>query len=202
MPPSILSSPNELVIRRPGMPFSILKRINNGTVFDTPDHSTVVISVDGACSGNGTPSARGGWGVYFGPDSPYNMSYALFGKIRQTSQRAEITAAAMGLGKIAWCLGTQDAVELQPHISRVIVVSDSQYMVDGMTDWVYRWKKNGWRDNTGRKVVNAAGFQLIEKNMGALASNGIRVQFWKVGRERNTEADALAGRATRVESEF
>ena len=59
------------------------------------DERTVVIFIDGACSGNGTSGAEAGIGVYFGPNSPHNVSCSISGA--QTSQRAELCAALRAL---------------------------------------------------------------------------------------------------------
>ena len=47
------------------------------------------IYTDGACRGNGTPHARAGYGVYYGPNDPRNISERLSGA--QTNNRAELT---------------------------------------------------------------------------------------------------------------
>jgi RNase H len=62
-------------------------------------HPTIGLYIDGACPGNGHPSAKGGIGVYFGQDSPYNISAALPGPT-PTSQRAELLALAAALKQI------------------------------------------------------------------------------------------------------
>ncbi|KAJ3278496.1 hypothetical protein HK104_002289 [Borealophlyctis nickersoniae] len=53
-------------------------------------HAPIFVYADGACSQNGSFGARGGYGVYFGPNSPYNVSKPLQGPA--TNQRAELTA--------------------------------------------------------------------------------------------------------------
>lgn len=179
-------SPSNLIA--PGTPFTRLRI----AVYSDPhtiflDKSSVVISVDGACSSNGTPSARAGLGVYFGPGSPYNMSARISGT--QTSQRAEIRAAVRGLERAAGLL--QDDFSIR----RLVVMSDSQYVVQGMTEWVFRWRDNGWKDARGHEVANATDLKELDELIERLAEDGIDVEFWKVDREDNTQADELARRS-------
>jgi ribonuclease HI len=59
----------------------------------------VIVWTDGACSNNQERKlASAGVGVYFGPNSPFNISEHLRGNI-QTNQRAELTAVIRALGK-------------------------------------------------------------------------------------------------------
>ncbi|KAH8731098.1 hypothetical protein GQ44DRAFT_699359 [Phaeosphaeriaceae sp. PMI808] len=57
-----------------------------------PDVSSLVVLINGACRGNGTPSAQASYGVYFGPNSPRNTHGLLPKALTQTSTRAEIEA--------------------------------------------------------------------------------------------------------------
>lgn len=83
-----------------------------------PD-SPVSLSVytDGACTKNGKPGAKAGYGVFFGDDNPYNLSEPLEG--HPTNQRAEMTAALEAM-RIVLNHG------LVARGGRVIVHSDSQ----------------------------------------------------------------------------
>ncbi|QKD49417.2 uncharacterized protein FOBCDRAFT_196854 [Fusarium oxysporum Fo47] len=56
------------------------------------DGSSVIIQIDGACRGNGTRSARGGWGAFFGPQSEYNSWGLVPPNAPQTSTYAELYA--------------------------------------------------------------------------------------------------------------
>jgi len=53
---------------------------------------SLVVHIDGACRGNGTPTARPSYGVFFGEGSPYNTYGLLPSNLPQTSTRAEIEA--------------------------------------------------------------------------------------------------------------
>ncbi|KAJ7606632.1 ribonuclease H-like domain-containing protein, partial [Roridomyces roridus] len=148
------------------------------------DARTVVAAIDGACAGNGTPSARAGVGVFFGPNSPHNLSEPITGT--QTSQRAEILAATKALQQASLLL--RDVLT----VGKVVLICDSQYVVGAMTEWVFGWQDNGWKNAAGKPVQNKAEFQALDKLIESLQEDGLDVEFWLVGRGDNTQADELA----------
>jgi ribonuclease HI len=153
------------------------------------DERTVVVWIDGACKNNGTQAgtARAGVGVYFGPQSPHNISKRIEGV--QTSQRAEINAALCALQVVE-----RELLD-NLNVSRVVLVCDSQYVVDAMTKWVFTWQENGWEDAHGRPIINSRDFKKLDSLIVELAEEGIDVSFWQVSRMDNAEADSLAKRA-------
>jgi hypothetical protein len=99
----------------------------------------ILVFIDGACARNGTPSATGGYGVYWGPDSYYNVCKPLKASQPQTSQRAELTAAIVALNQIE-----RESKEWDEPSNFYILVSDSAYLVNSMTDYVYKWRENDY----------------------------------------------------------
>ncbi|KAJ3943793.1 uncharacterized protein N0V96_006726 [Colletotrichum fioriniae] len=89
------------------------------------------IYIDGASAGNGTPSARAGVGVYFGPNDARNISEPLEGE-SQTNQRAELTAV---LRALEYTSVTQD----------VQIWTDSEYAKNCVTRDCQKWMANGWK---------------------------------------------------------
>jgi len=148
------------------------------------DTRTVLISVDGACSGNGTPSARAGVGIFFGPNSPHNVSESISGS--QTSQRAELLGAIKALHKAATLLENVTSVDC------IVLLSDSKYVVGAMTEWIFAWKENGWKNANGGRVENKAEFEELDAVIERLEEDGLDIKFWLVGREHNVHADQLA----------
>ena len=154
---------------------------NNSSAKMTPETSgkPIVVYTDGAASNNGKDNAIAGIGVYFGPNDPRNTSERLEGH-RQTNQRAEITAALR-------------ALELTRDVTHEVVEirTDSQYVVKAMTQWIHRWKHDGWKVN----VMNKDLFQQMDHEM-----QGRRVVFVHVpghnGEPGNEAADRLAVQAT------
>jgi len=96
-----------------------------------PSH--IIAWTDGACKSNGLPQAAAGVGVYFGKEDIRNISERLDG--RQTNQRAELTAAIR-------CI--QSVLKHNSNDVHLEIRTDSNYVVQGMTDWIITWKKKNW----------------------------------------------------------
>ena len=95
------------------------------------------IYTDGACSGNPGP---GGWGavILFGKEKQHNIS----GKVKETTNnRMELTAPIMALKKIK-------------SKSDVVIFTDSTYVKNGITEWIKKWEKNGWKNANKKPVKN------------------------------------------------
>ena len=149
-----------------------------------------MIFVDGACSRNGSPYAKGGVGIYFGPWSSFNRSCYFAGN--QTNQREEIIAASYTLRFfLDYALPS-----MVRRPSRVIIASDSKYVIHSMTDWVTKWKYNGWVNSKNQTVTNMDDLKRLDQRIEEAASKGIRVQFWSIPREDNEDADRLARKVT------
>ena len=85
----------------------------------------VLIYIDGACSNNGTPNARAGFGVKWGPTQ--HLSGRLEGGDPETSNRAELRAAIVALSLRYWN---------GEGFDKVILACDSEYVVKGISEWV------------------------------------------------------------------
>jgi ribonuclease HI len=150
---------------------------------------SVSIAVDGACRNNGRTNARASIGVFVADDSLYNVS-KLFSDANLMNQRAELAAGLMGL--------TQ-ALAIKTHafedLSFVVIKADSEYLVKGMTEWVFKWKSNGYRNVKGTEVVNGDLFEALERKVEELNGLGVEVRFWHVPRDWNQDVDGLANEA-------
>ena len=93
------------------------------------------IFTDGSCSGNPGP---GGWsGVII-----HDLISILTGyETNTTNNRMELLAAIMALKKIK-------------NNSDVIMFTDSIYVKNGITEWMVKWKKNGWKNANKKPVKN------------------------------------------------
>jgi ribonuclease HI len=97
----------------------------------------VELFTDGACKGNPGP---GGWGAILRTGA---HEKELSGAERATTNnRMELTAAIRGLA----ALKEPCAVELY---------TDSRYVIDGITKWIFGWQKNGWVNAAKKPVANA-----------------------------------------------
>ena len=154
-------------------------------------NTMLVVFVDGACVNNGRQNARGGYGVYFGSNSEYNVSSLLKPDTPQISQRAELIACLVALNQIERV--AQD-VTFTPPLKGVLITTDSAYLVNSMTKYIYKWRENGYTAATGSPVVNRDLFHKIDRKLDAMefGRQQIPVLFWKVDRSDNEDADELA----------
>jgi ribonuclease HI len=133
----------------------------------------VVIHTDGACSGNPGP---GGWGVVmrFGPE----LREIQGGEAQTTNNRMELTAAIKAL----------DALD---RPAAVDLYTDSQYVRSGITEWLPKWKKNGWRTADRKPVKNVDLWQKLD---AAAARHEVTWHWLRghTGLEENERADELA----------
>ncbi|GAM20844.1 hypothetical protein SAMD00019534_040190 [Acytostelium subglobosum LB1] len=103
-----------------------------------------LLYTDGACRGN---PGVGGW-AFLVQNNPYNLGsgWSIYGSEPETTNnRMEITAVIQGLRSLSNRMGNG---------VRATVITDSLYVVQGITEWVGRWKNNGWRSYQGRPVKN------------------------------------------------
>ncbi|MEK9978436.1 MAG: ribonuclease HI [Paracoccaceae bacterium] len=133
---------------------------------------------DGACSGNPGP---GGWGVVLQAkdgDALLKERELCGGAAETTNNRMELTAAI-------------EALETLERESKITLITDSVYVKDGITKWLWGWKKNGWRTAAKKPVKNA---ELWQKLDAAQARHQVTWQWVKghAGQPENERSDALA----------
>jgi ribonuclease HI len=133
----------------------------------------VTLYTDGACSGNPGP---GGWGVLmlYG-DARKTLNG---GEENTTNNRMELMAAIMGLESLT----RPCAVDLW---------TDSQYVKQGMTQWLAGWKRNGWKTADKKPVKNMDLWQRLDE---AVRRHEVTFHWVKghAGHEQNEEVDELA----------
>jgi len=133
----------------------------------------VEIWTDGACSGNPGP---GGWGVILVAGEKRKELFG--GEPHTTNNRMELMAAISALEAL------KKPCEVALHI-------DSQYVRQGITQWIHGWKKNGWKTADKKPVKNAELWQRLE---AASAQHRIDWRWVKghAGDAMNERADELA----------
>ena len=130
------------------------------------------IYTDGSCLGN---PGRGGWGVV-------SDLFKLSGKQADTTNNVmEMTAILKALEEC-----------LKRDIQEVCIFTDSQYVKNGITSWIVKWKKNDWITSTGTPVKNKELWIAIDE-----VRNKLKVVDWKWvkahnGDPKNEEVDTLA----------
>ena len=136
----------------------------------------VTIYTDGACSGN---PGKGGWGaiVIYAKEKKY-MSGS---KQLTTNNQMELIATIEALKAI-----------LKP--SNIALYTDSQYVKNGITSWIFNWKKNGWKTANKKPVANKDLWIELEKYVDFHSVSW----FWVKGHSGdryNEIADELAVKA-------
>ncbi len=104
---------------------------------------TVEIFCDGACSGNPGP---GGYGAILRYDG--RVKELSGGSRDTTNNRMELTGAIEALRQLK-------------RPCKVLITTDSQYLVKGMTEWISGWQKKGWRNSKKEPVVNKDLWELL-----------------------------------------
>lgn len=154
-----------------------------------PHPNSILISVDGACMRNGESGAAMAAGVFFRTNSRWNISKSLNGP-RNTNQVAELKAGIMALEQALEI--QRDRLFQERRLWEVIVKADSKYLVQGITEYIFKWRRNRFLTGRGRGVVNGELFKRLDELVYELNRKGVEVFFWHVTREFNIEADKLA----------
>jgi len=133
----------------------------------------VEIFTDGACSGNPGP---GGWGAILRHGT--SVKEMSGGEAETTNNRMEL-------------LGAISALNALKSACEVDLYTDSKYVMDGISKWIFGWKKNGWKTAAKKPVKNAELWQALDQ-----ANQRHKVKWhWVKGHDghpENERADELA----------
>lgn len=134
---------------------------------------TVEIYTDGACRGNPGP---GGWGALLIAAKHRKTIYG--GELETTNNRMELTAAI-------------EALNVLKGPRKVILHTDSKYVMDGINEWMPDWKKRGWKTAAKKPVKNKDLWMALDE---AVARHKIDWRWVKGhdGNRGNETADELA----------
>ncbi len=138
----------------------------------------VVVYTDGACKGNPGP---GGWGAWLQAGAHVKELYG--GDAATTNNRMELTAPIEALASLK-------------RPCRVAIYTDSQYLRDGITQWIRAWKARAWRTASGKPVKNIDLWQRLDE---LVQRHDVRWHWVRghAGDAGNERADALANRGAR-----
>lgn len=156
------------------------------------DPGSFVVYIDGACRNNGTPSAQGSWGVYFGPGSRYNRCGLLSPNLPQTNSRAEIEALVQALEII------HEITKADYSLTMIKIATDSEYLANAMSLWIEDWIENDGINAKGRQVAHFETLKALHERLEDMTygdDGGLEIMFWPIPREENTGADKLANEA-------
>ena len=139
----------------------------------------VEIFTDGACKGNPGP---GGWGAIL--RLGHHEKELSGGEPQTTNNRMELTA-------------TIRALEALKEPCQVTLHTDSRYVIDGITGWVFGWQRNGWKTAARKPVLNA---DLWQELIAAVKRHKVEWVWVKGhdGHPENERADTLASDAAKA----
>ncbi|HEY9530271.1 MAG TPA: ribonuclease HI [Burkholderiales bacterium] len=135
----------------------------------------VEIFTDGACRGNPGP---GGWGVLLRANGVEKELWG--GEADTTNNRMELTAVIR-------------ALEALKRPCRARLYTDSQYVQKGISEWIHRWKRSGWRTADRKPVKN----EDLWRRLDELAQMHKIEWHWvkgHAGHPENERADRLANK--------
>jgi ribonuclease HI len=136
----------------------------------------VEIFTDGACRGNPGP---GGWAALLRKDGQERMISGAEGET--TNNRMELMAAI-------------EALEALDQPTELTLTTDSQYVRQGITQWIFGWKKNGWKTAAKQPVKNQVLWQRLDQ---AVATHSVEWRWVKghSGHRENEMVDEAANLA-------
>jgi len=137
--------------------------------------NTIKIFTDGACKGN---PGLGGWGALIIENGKEKEIYG--GSFNTTNNKMELTA-------------TIEALKLYKDPKTIELYTDSKYVKNGITEWIFNWKKNGWKNSSKKPVKNLELWIKLDQ----MANHHEVSWFWVKGHSNHREndiADALANK--------
>ncbi|EML9901581.1 ribonuclease HI [Morganella morganii] len=142
----------------------------------------VEIFTDGSCLGNPGPGGYGALLRYKGREKTLSEGFFL-----TTNNRMELLAAIM-------------ALETLKRPCDIVLTTDSQYVRQGITQWIHNWKRRGWRKADKSPVVNIDLWQRLDS---AITRHQIDWQWVKghAGHPENERCDELARAAAESPSQ-
>ncbi|EMJ9776774.1 MULTISPECIES: ribonuclease HI [Morganella] len=142
----------------------------------------VEIFTDGSCLGNPGPGGYGALLRYKGHEKALSEGFFL-----TTNNRMELLAAIV-------------ALETLKRPCDIVLTTDSQYVRQGITQWIHNWKRRGWRKADKSPVVNVDLWQRLD---AAITRHQIDWQWVKghAGHPENERCDELARAAAESPSQ-
>lgn len=141
----------------------------------------IQLITDGACLGNPGP---GGWACILRYGDKKKEMYGCESKT--TNNRMELEAAVRGLGAL------REKCDVE-------IITDSEYLKNGITTWIHGWKRNGWKKKDKSPVLNQDLWQALDE----LVAKHQTQWSWTKGHANhadNNRCDELASQAARTQT--
>lgn len=136
----------------------------------------IIVYTDGGCWPN---PGVGGWGVVIQHQDGRTVEHH-GGEKYTTNNRMELTGPIV-------------ALELLPRDASIVVMSDSRYVIDGITEWIAEWKRRGWRNSRDMPVKSRDLWERLDaaRNDRKVSFAWIKGHAGNVGNERADELSKL-----------
>ncbi len=141
--------------------------------------SDILIFTDGACTGNPGP---GGWGSIVAlPDGTVRELGG--GNKDTTNNRMEMVAAIRALADLE-----------SPGPSTIVLYTDSQYLIRGITQWIWGWRNRGWKNSEGKDVANRDLWEELSRQLSRIKPANVEWKYVRghAGYPGNERCDQIA----------
>ncbi|XP_050546048.1 uncharacterized protein LOC126908178 [Daktulosphaira vitifoliae] len=155
----------------------LLKRAKE--LFKFNSSNEVIVYTDGACSNNGKNQAMAGAGVFFSHNHPLNLSKKVPGN--QTNNNAEIYSVILAIDQVK-----------STGVGKINIHTDSKFVIQCVTEWMPRWKVNGWKTSDKNPVKNKEMLEMLDKKIQLMEIVSWTHVRGHQGIEGNEAADKLA----------
>ena len=117
------------------------------------ENREIVVYTDGSAINNGSVKATGGSGVFFGDGDPRNISKKI---LRIGNDEAKVTNNICELFAVK--LAIEKIIETEPTTKglRIVIFTDSEYIVKSVIQYSKAWEKNGYKNKRGQPIKNMA----------------------------------------------
>ena len=146
-----------------------------------PDEE-ITVYTDGSCMNNGKLNAKCGAGIWAGHESNLNTHLSVLGP-HQSNQIGELAAVIKSL-------------EITPSYAPLTIITDSRYVIDGLTQHLMDWEDQGWIEIKNKEWFKRAAY-LLRKRSAPTAFKWVKGHS---GEEGNEESDALAKKGAEKET--
>src|SRR5262245_41823270 len=120
----------------------------------------VRVATDGACSGN---PGRGGWALILDHPATGQSVQASGAVLETTNNRMELTGVIEGLATLK-------------RPCKVELITDSQYVAKGISEWMAGWKRLGWQRKEGNRLKPLSNADLWQKLDSLVSIHEVRVK--------------------------
>ena len=140
---------------------------------------SIMLFSDGACTGNPGP---GGWGSIVVRPEGHVLELGGFDP-QTTNNRMELTGSIRALGALE-----------TPARAPVEMFTDSTYVIRGITEWIWGWRRRGWKNAAGLDVANRDLWEELSRQVTRVGAAGIQWRYVRghMGIPGNERCDEIA----------